>query len=191
MAKLLVVGKLPQKDLREYSDGYKGVQRENIRYPFEFYETNHEIINFFEEYEKLTDVNIYLSDLSFAKKLRNFYNAAYPETEMEIIEIVYDSEEPTYKGNFLGFDIIDSVYSNILYIILAFNKKDENQYIEPFHKLLVLVSKNLFPLLNENQLFKTNGEAEMALCLLDGIFIIFNKQSNYMEFKVVKIFAVD
>ncbi len=162
-----------------------------IDYPAEFYETDHEILAINDEYEELTEKDMYLHDLEFARKLRDIYNKEYPSVEREIIEVVFDGGKPELNGAFLGYDITDRGDSNILQLILSFSTSSLDIQLTPFQKSLRLISENLVWMLNDCQLFKTHQEAAMALNLIEGTFGIFGKTSLHHKFEVVRVYLVE
>ncbi len=192
MPNLSVLGKLPEDILIKYANGYRGVCRMYIDAPIEYFGTNNHILKAFEDYTYLTNENIYIEDICFARNLRDVYNKIYPETSREIIEIVFNNEQSELNGKFLGYDIEDRGDSNILKIILPFYLKEYTcDNFNVFQKMLILVSKNVFPLLNENQLFKTYEDASMALSLLQGVFDIFGKSKFHHIFEVAGVYLVE
>lgn len=203
MANILVVGKLPEVDFVKYINGYKGADREGIPFPSEYYDTDHLVLKVCDVYEILTEKDIYLHDIEFAKILRDTLHSAYPTIERELIEIVSVGHLPEFAGKFLGYDIIDGSDSNILRVILVDsfiepenynepfrNSNDDRDYREPFSKIIHLISKNFVGLLNENQLFKTYEEASLALNIIDGLFKMFRK-SHHHSYEVVKIYTIE
>lgn len=191
MADIIVIGKFPEPDFIEFTNGYRGVNRMYINYPFEFYGTSHKILEINDKYESLTETDCFLHDINFARNLRDIYNEVYPEVEREIIEVVFNNEHSELNGVFLGFDIVDVSDSNILRVILVTTQKDSKEEAETFSKVLSLISKNMLRLLNENQLFKTFEDAAMALNLIEGSFAIFGHTSFHRNHEVVKVYLVE
>jgi hypothetical protein len=195
MPYIIVVGELPDRESHiEIANGYRGVDRRYIDFPFEYYEQEHKIwdvYNRFEENENSRGYKEHMTDIQLAREIRDVYNEAYPDIRREILEIVFDDGEPKLVGTFIGYDIADACNSNILNVILWFANKEGEETLDEFLKMLMLISKNFITLLNEYQLFSTHQEAVLTLNLIEGTFRIFGKTSLHHHFEVVKLYVVD
>jgi len=190
MSNLIVVGKLPDEVYLTCVNGYRGVQRMDINYPFEFYKTGHpiEVIN--AEYEILTETDPALHDIAFARKLRDFYNETFPSVDREIIEIVFDTFEPEYGKELLGFDIADLEYgySNILNIILATCRLNKQK--RTFDEL-DLICHELLITLNQYELFKTMNDAKYAQDKIETYLTKENRMAAHHKYYSVGIWTVE
>ena len=194
---IIIVGILPENWYVSIVKGYRGVDREYIKRPTEFYGTQHQILDSFEEYEELISIDGFLHDIDFARELRDIYNQVYPNICREILEITFNNEQSKLNGIFIGFDISSVDYSRILRVILVSLNKASNddanttEHNRDFYKILSVISHSVAGLLNENQLFKTYEDANMVLNLIEGTFEIFEKTSPYYKFEVTGIYLVE
>lgn len=179
MADLLVVGRLPEETNIAYANGYRGVERDYINFPTEFYETAPDIMELYKIYDEYTDKEVYIHNMDFATTLKDIYNKYYPNKNREVIEVVSIGQKPEWGSEFLGYDIVDRAQSNIMGIILPWGKSARPAEAEKFRLLLWAISTSVINNLNKNELFDNVDIAQIALSMIDEISFLFKKPKNH------------
>ena len=193
MSKLLIVSEYVNEDYKEYTDGYLGVDRDCIFFPIELYDTDHSLYKMYERYEKMTEMDVFINDLTFAKALKKIYDDTYPTELRSIIEVVDLNKVETYGKDFLGFDITNGGdYSAILRVLLfdVYNIRKKFKIKSSFYDERDALSKEYHKCLNKNQLFNSKEDALIFLDKLRGIGLKYD-EVRYNFFNVVKVFVVN
>lgn len=191
MRNFLVVQKKVDDVFLKNCKNYRGVDRPGIPFPEEFFNSGNFIEKVFYEYEKITEDDMFIRDLSFSLRLRDLFNLHYPNLEFETIEIVYDMENLKSTGIFLGFDIFSFSNSNILRIILDFQDLEYDLKLTSFQNCIKSTSNLFLRQLNEFRLFDNYNSAKKCLDELNKCFINLSKPSTHHFHRVGAIYLIE